>query len=40
MKYNFVMGVHPHNAKEYDASVEKIIMEAMQHVSACRGSRA
>lgn len=33
VNYNFVMGVHPHNAKEYNDQVEAIILEAMQHVS-------
>lgn len=33
--YNFVMGVHPHNAKEYTDEVEAVILEAMKHVSRC-----
>ena len=32
VRYNFVMGVHPHNAKEYTDEVENIILEAMSHV--------
>jgi TatD DNase family protein len=31
LKYYFSMGCHPHNAKRYNDSVEKIILEAMQH---------
>ncbi|KAK9894472.1 hypothetical protein P389DRAFT_197764 [Cystobasidium minutum MCA 4210] len=31
VSYNFVMGVHPHNAKEYTDEVEAIILEAMKH---------
>lgn len=30
--YNFVMGVHPHNAKDYTDEVEATILEAMKHV--------
>ena len=30
LKYYFAMGCHPHNAKEYDDSTEKILLEAMQ----------
>ena len=33
VKYNFVMGVHPHEAKDYNDDVESMILEAMQHVS-------
>ena len=33
VKYNYVMGVHPHNAKEYTDEVEAMILEAMKHVS-------
>ena len=32
VRYNFVMGVHPHNAKEYTDEVESTILEAMSHV--------
>lgn len=31
MDYHFVMGVHPHEAKGYNDSVEKDILEAMEH---------
>ncbi|CAD6572923.1 MAG: hypothetical protein CYPHOPRED_004970 [Cyphobasidiales sp. Tagirdzhanova-0007] len=31
VKYNYVMGVHPHNAKEYTDEVEAMILEAMKH---------
>ena len=31
LEYYFSMGCHPHNAKEYDDSVEQIILEAMKH---------
>jgi hypothetical protein len=33
VRYNFVMGVHPHNASEYTDEVEAMILEAMEHVS-------
>jgi TatD DNase family protein len=33
VKYNFVMGVHPHNASEYNDEIENIILKAMEHVS-------
>lgn len=33
VKYNFVMGVHPHNASEYNDEIENIILAAMEHVS-------
>ncbi|KIY63494.1 hypothetical protein CYLTODRAFT_359896 [Cylindrobasidium torrendii FP15055 ss-10] len=36
LKYNFVLGVHPHNASEYNASVESDIRTAMAH-PACVG---
>ena len=32
VKYNFVMGVHPHEAKDYNDDVEAMILEAMEHV--------
>jgi len=31
VRYNFVMGVHPHNASEYTDEVEAMILEAMEH---------
>lgn len=39
VSYNFVMGVHPHNAKEYTDEVEAIILEAMKHVRLGIGLR-
>ena len=32
VNYNFVMGVHPHNANEYTDEIEAMILEAMEHV--------
>ncbi|THU83511.1 Metallo-dependent hydrolase [Dendrothele bispora CBS 962.96] len=32
LEYWFVMGVHPHNAKDYDDAVEAQILEAMAHL--------
>ena len=34
VKYNYVMGVHPHNAKDYSDQVEAMILAAMEHVNA------
>lgn len=31
LNYYFTMGCHPHNAKRYDDSIEKVILEAMQN---------
>ena len=31
LDYYFSMGCHPHNAKNYDEAVEKIILDAMKH---------
>ena len=31
LKYYFSMGCHPHNAKRYNDSIERIILEAMKH---------
>jgi TatD DNase family protein len=31
LSYYFAIGCHPHNAKKYNDSVEKVILEAMKH---------
>jgi TatD DNase family protein len=31
LKYYFAMGCHPHHAKQYNKSLENVIIEAMKH---------